>query len=113
MMKTKESHDPKSGIKVGADFTRLPEDEQAKIVNDLFRVGSKWSFLSDLMKAKPERKIAIFRELKNLTQARLAELAKIRQADVSMAEKSVDSVKYGILRKIARGLNVPLKNILF
>ena len=79
----------------------------------MFKVGSEWSFLSDIMTARPERKIAIFREMKNLTQTQLAKRAKIRQADVSIAEKSIDSVKYGILRKIALALNVPLKNILF
>ena len=104
--------DPRTNT-IGADFSSLPEEGQEKIMHDLFGVGSQWNFLTDVMNAEPERKIAMFREMKNLTQAQLAKMAGIRQADVSMAEKSVDSVKYKVLRGIAESLNVPLKKILF
>ena len=100
-------------MNTGFDFSRLPEAGQEKIMRDLFGTGSQWSFLSDIMSAEPERKIAMFREMKDLNQTQLAKLAGIRQADVSAAERSVDSVKYGILRRIAESLNVPLKIILF
>ena len=97
----------------GADFSRLPEGDQTAVLRDLFGTGSEWSFLTEIMGAEPERKIAMLRALKSLTQAQLAKLANVRQADVSTAERSVDSVKLGVLRRIADGLHVPLKKILF
>jgi len=98
---------------VGTDFSELPKDEQERIVKSIFGVRSEWKFLSKIVKAKPERKLAMLRELKGLTQTELAKAAGIRQADVSIAEKCIDGVKYGTLRKIAKCLDTPLDKILF
>ncbi len=98
---------------VVTDFSKLPKEEQERIVKSIFGVRSEWKFLSKMIKAKPERKLAMLRELKGLTQTELAKAAGIRQADVSIAEKCVDDVKYGTLHKIAKCLDAPLDKVLF
>ena len=96
----------------GANFKSLPSDVQDMIYHDIFSVGSKWILLSEIFRAKPERKLAMFRELKNLSQAELAEKAKVRQADVSNAENCIDKVRYGVIRKITECLGIPMAEIL-
>ncbi len=112
-MRIRQTPNTKARSKLGADFCRLPENEQAEILRAMFSVGSQWHFLTDVIDAEPGRKIAMVREMRNLTQAQLAEMAQVRQADVSAAENCIDSVKIGVLRRIAESLNVALQNLLF
>jgi transcriptional regulator with XRE-family HTH domain len=102
--------DPEKAQKADCDI--LPPDIQQRIYHDMFSSSSRFYFFSEIMQARPERKLAMFRELKNMSQAEVAKLAKVRQADVSKAEKCMDGVRYGVIRKIAECLGIPLSELL-
>ena len=98
---------------IGADLSVLPGEDQDDLNRGIYGVGEKWSLLSEVSKTTPECRIGMFRRMRNLTQAELAKAARVRQADISWAEKDIDKVKFGTLRKISNVLGIPLKEILF
>jgi len=56
----------------------------------------------------PGRRIAIARSALGLTQLELANLAKVRQADVSRAENHFPMVSIGSIEKIAKALRLEI-----
>lgn len=103
---------------IGAHFSQLPADTQQAVLQGIFGACSKWLILTGAANpdgAKeaidPGRKIAILRQVANLTQVELAKRAGVRQADVSRAEKDFYDVKLSTLEKILGALGTNIEGI--
>ncbi len=101
-----------------AHFSQLPADTQQAVLHGIFGACSKWLVLTGATNPDsvreaidPGRKIAILRQIADLTQVELAKRAGVRQADVSKAEKDFYEVKLATLEKILSVLGTNIEAI--
>lgn len=97
------------------DFDMLPENVKAKVLDSCLGAGQSWAVLTKGLEEEeiaPEQKLKARRALKGLSQSDLAELAGIRQADVSKIEKNHKKVSLEVLEKCVHSLGLTLKDVL-
>lgn len=102
----------------GARFSDLPEHTQRNLLKGIFGACQRWIVHTGLNRSTeaklddPGRKIAVLRQVANLSQDQLAKKAQVRQSDVSKAETNYGSVSYDKLERIARVLGTTFADLI-
>ena len=117
-MKKNDVAVPSGGLEVAAsasspDAIPIPKDIEAHVVENLStpQRWSRWSIVQAYREADPGTRIATRRILKKFTQLQLAELAGVRQSDISNAEEKFDEVRVNIVKKIAAALGTSFPDL--